>query len=349
METLEIIMGTLVRALFAGSLDIIGDVHGEIDALLSLLQRLGYDEDGGHPENRRLVFVGDLVDRGPDSLAVVSVVQRLIERERAQCVLGNHELNLLLGSRKPDNVWFFHHSLPPSDPAFTRPQTWIDERERKAMLDFFAGLPLALERSDLRVVHACWSDSAIGSLRGEKDAVAWHEAHRERIDAEVRRRGLSPAVAKLVHQNENPVKQLTSGPEAKTDRPFVSMGKLRHERRVAWWREYSGPLCVFGHYWRILLPHEVDGDLLFASDRSPAFEISYADEAACIDFSVGKRYLERSAPGFAGAFRTRLAALRLPERTWIFDTETDDVEVRDYPQSPPSPLYSGERGFSDRF
>ncbi len=319
-------MGTLVRALFAGSLDIIGDVHGEIDALLSLLQRLGYDEDGCHPENRRLVFVGDLVDRGPDSPAVVSLVKRLIERERAQCVLGNHELNLLLGSRKPDNVWFFHHPLSPSDPAFLRPQAWISERERYAMLDFIADLPLVLERSDLRVVHACWSDSAIDPLRGAKDAVAWHDAHCERIDVEVRRCGLSPSVAKLVHQNDNPVKRLTSGPETKADQPFVSMGKLRRERRVAWWRTYSGPLCVFGHYWRILLPHEVDGDLLFASDRPPSLGIPCEDEAACIDFSVGKRYIERSAPGFSGAFQTRLAALRLPEREWIFDTETSDAE-----------------------
>ena len=52
-------------------LDIVGDIHGELDALTSLLKRLGYDDLGRHPENRKLVFVGDLIDRGPDSPGVL--------------------------------------------------------------------------------------------------------------------------------------------------------------------------------------------------------------------------------------------------------------------------------------
>ena len=60
-------MPGLVGELFDGPLDIIGDVHGECGTLCKLLDRLGYDGNGDHPEGRRLVFVGDLVDRGPDS------------------------------------------------------------------------------------------------------------------------------------------------------------------------------------------------------------------------------------------------------------------------------------------
>ena len=66
--------GTLVRPLFSGPLDIIADVHGEIDALRSLLRHLGYREDGTHAEGRRVVFVGDLTDRE----------QRLDRREPTQ-------------------------------------------------------------------------------------------------------------------------------------------------------------------------------------------------------------------------------------------------------------------------
>lgn len=47
----------LVRSLFPGALDIVGDVHGEIDALRALLARLGYDQHGEHRHGRRLVFV----------------------------------------------------------------------------------------------------------------------------------------------------------------------------------------------------------------------------------------------------------------------------------------------------
>lgn len=56
----------LIRPLLDGPLDIVGDVHGELQALQALLVRLGYDECGEHPGGRRLVFVGDLCDRSPD-------------------------------------------------------------------------------------------------------------------------------------------------------------------------------------------------------------------------------------------------------------------------------------------
>ena len=61
---------SLVQNLFAGSIDVVGDVHGEIEALRTLLTRLRYGPDGSHSDGRRLVFVGDLTDRGPDSPAL---------------------------------------------------------------------------------------------------------------------------------------------------------------------------------------------------------------------------------------------------------------------------------------
>ncbi|MBT8422614.1 MAG: metallophosphoesterase, partial [Gammaproteobacteria bacterium] len=90
----------LVDSLFDGPLDIVGDIHGEIDALRQLLAGLGYDEAGNHPDGRRLVFVGDLVDRGPDSPAVLRAVRDLVNNGNAQCILGNHELNLLRDDEK---------------------------------------------------------------------------------------------------------------------------------------------------------------------------------------------------------------------------------------------------------
>ena len=53
---------SLLATLSPGPLDIVGDVHGEIDPLLSLMHHLGYNKDGWHPNNRKLVFVGDLTD-----------------------------------------------------------------------------------------------------------------------------------------------------------------------------------------------------------------------------------------------------------------------------------------------
>ncbi len=75
--------------------DIIGDVHGCLDALRRLCDALGYDAAFHHPDGRRLVFLGDLIDRGPDSLGVLSLVSRLVSRGRALLTLGNHDDALL--------------------------------------------------------------------------------------------------------------------------------------------------------------------------------------------------------------------------------------------------------------
>src|SRR5215469_6716283 len=79
--------------------DIIGDVHGCIDELCALLGRLGYTRsDSGeysHPLGRRTVFVGDLVDRGPSSVAVLDLVLAMHAAWRALLVLGNHDARFL--------------------------------------------------------------------------------------------------------------------------------------------------------------------------------------------------------------------------------------------------------------
>ncbi|MFB7991351.1 polynucleotide kinase-phosphatase [Streptomyces sp. NPDC056002] len=73
-----------------GPFDIIGDIHGCAAELETLLTRLGY-VDGVHPEGRTAVFVGDLVDRGPDSPGVLRRVMGMVSSGHALCVPGNHE------------------------------------------------------------------------------------------------------------------------------------------------------------------------------------------------------------------------------------------------------------------
>ncbi|MDH6218771.1 polynucleotide kinase-phosphatase [Streptomyces pseudovenezuelae] len=73
-----------------GPFDIIGDIHGCAAELESLLGKLGY-VDGTHPDGRTAVFVGDLVDRGPDSPGVLRRVMSMVGSGDALCVPGNHE------------------------------------------------------------------------------------------------------------------------------------------------------------------------------------------------------------------------------------------------------------------
>lgn len=79
-----------------GPFDVVGDVHGCYDELVRLLAELGYREDAGfrHAEGRRLVFVGDLVDRGPRSVDCLRLVMRLCAEGIALAVPGNHDVKL---------------------------------------------------------------------------------------------------------------------------------------------------------------------------------------------------------------------------------------------------------------
>lgn len=89
-----------------GPCDIIGDVHGCLDELLQLLHALGYEvkavEDDGRnfgfdvvaPAGRKAVFLGDLVDRGPNSPGVLKLVMSMVNSRTALCVPGNHDMKL---------------------------------------------------------------------------------------------------------------------------------------------------------------------------------------------------------------------------------------------------------------
>lgn len=89
-----------------GPFDIIGDIHGCYDETIELLKKLNYKissvEDNGnnygieitHPENRQVIFLGDLVDRGPNSPAVLKLAMSMVRSGVALCVPGNHDLKL---------------------------------------------------------------------------------------------------------------------------------------------------------------------------------------------------------------------------------------------------------------
>jgi protein phosphatase len=92
-----------------GPFDIVGDVHGCIDELLELLSALGYLVEMGDgqyavlpPEGRKLIFLGDLVDRGPGTPEVLRLVSSLVQAGQAFCVPGNHDIKLVKALRGRD-------------------------------------------------------------------------------------------------------------------------------------------------------------------------------------------------------------------------------------------------------
>jgi len=337
-----------LRGLPDTPLDIIGDVHGELGALHSLLKKLGYDDRGQHTDGRRLVFVGDLVDRGPDSPGVLRAVMRMVEAGNVQCVIGNHELNALRDDsrkRREGEGWWYGRE----EPGFASVLVSEEEKQR-SFLPFLRGLPAALERRDLRVVHACWHDESIASLRERECVIDFYrerEAARkaelrsmeEKASAACRLLGLEsgdlrdvdkevplvPALAEYETANQmgNAVRVVTSGAEQPARDTFYSSGKWRMVERVTWWDEYAGTPVVVGHYWR---QYYADQTVRGKESVKDLFRGVAADQwlgregrVMCIDYSIGKRYAELAEGTPENELLGCLAALRVPEWQLVFN------------------------------
>ena len=241
---------------------------------------------------------------------MVRWVAELVASGRAVAVMGNHDLNAAEERLKEENTWLFGHG-----PVSTDEKQPESHREREEILSFLKAQPLARERGDLRVVHACWDDQALRSLEGAHDPVEALNQHRARIKARLKN---NPDALPLALQNENPVKLITSGPEVRSAEPYFGGGKVRNEQRHPWWDEYSAePPVVFGHYWRIPLVGLQKDDGLFSTH--PLNSMLGRGKAICVDYSVGGRAHERRERRVQGPFTGRLAALRWPERVLVFD------------------------------
>jgi protein phosphatase len=169
--------------------DIVGDIHGCYDELLHLFEQLGYVERDGvfmHPLGRKLVFVGDLTDRGPKSIPVLQLVTKLVEENRAYYVPGNHcdkLYRLFLGR----NVQVTH-GLETTVAELARLSPKTKEKIKKDFIHLYETSPLylVLDRGKLIVSHAGIRHDLIeknnnavrtfclyGDITGEKDATGF--------------------------------------------------------------------------------------------------------------------------------------------------------------------------------
>lgn len=154
-----------------GPFDVIGDIHGCRSELETLLGRLGYEVgrdalgrpvDARHPEGRTAVFVGDLVDRGPDSPGVLRLVMGMVAAGHALCVPGNHEnkLGRYLKGRKVQHS----HGLAETVAQLERE----DEAFRTEVAAFIEGLVshYVLDGGALVVCHAGLPEKYHGRTSG---------------------------------------------------------------------------------------------------------------------------------------------------------------------------------------
>jgi len=150
-----------------GPFDIVGDIHGCCDELEQLLVELGYElgADGAyaHTEGRRVIFVGDLVDRGPRIVDSVRLVKSMVDAGTALCVPGNHDMKLVRKLRGRDVQ--ITHGL---DRTLAELEALTDE-EREEIRDFLDGLVshYFFDDGNLVVAHAGMKEEMAGRGSGK--------------------------------------------------------------------------------------------------------------------------------------------------------------------------------------
>jgi hypothetical protein len=280
--------------------DIIPDIHGQAAKLSALLDRLGWQRRNAgwtHSENdRRIVFLGDFIDRGPENEVVIKPVRSLVDSGRAVAIMGNHELNAIHYHRRDPETGVPLRRHTPSNAA--QHETFLREmplgsKKADEAISWFSTLPLWLDIGPFRVVHAHWSDAAIDLLSASA------------IDGRLDEQNLIRAGRK-----SDPVYEaaglLTKGPELELPEGHEirdGHGHPRRDVRIAWWRTAkkstwqelavsvpnpselpNGQVqqidhfryppgakpVVFGHYWL---------------SGAPVLE---ASNAMCLDYSAGR-------------------------------------------------------------
>jgi len=155
--------------------DLIGDIHGHAKPLIQLLEKLGYQHDGDSwaHANRKIIFLGDFIDRGPHQVEVVEIARSMVERERAFAVMGNHEFNAIAWAT-PDEMDVDKFLRPHTEKNLKQHREFLDQvgensTQHHEMIEWFKTLPAFLEFDDFRVVHACWHPEHLETLKPHLD------------------------------------------------------------------------------------------------------------------------------------------------------------------------------------
>lgn len=291
-------------------LDVIGDVHGQADKLVGLLHRLGYSDSSGvwrHPD-RRAVFIGDLVDRGPTQVRTVRLVREMVDAGAAHIVMGNHEFNAIafatphpgrpgdtlrtrLNQRGEENLWQHRAFLGEV----------VDGSELHVeLVEWFRTIPLWLELDGARFVHACWDANSMSVLEA-------HLGPNRTVPHE-----LMVTSSTKGHPHYAALENLIKGPEVDLPdgRAYLDKeGIERRRARFAWWNPgattyakgavippnavdgFGRPFDPFGDELIPQLPASPYRDvepLFFGHYWSTEDNLIHTHNAMCVDLSAGK-------------------------------------------------------------
>jgi hypothetical protein len=277
--------------------DIIGDIHGYASPLKRLLKNMDYAEIGGvwqHP-SRKVIYVGDYIDRGPDIKETLEIVRGMCENEKAIALMGNHEYNALAYAyRLKDGSFLRPHTAKNSKQHHeTLNQFESYPQEWQEYLAWFYSLKLFLDLPGLRVVHACWNEEDIDWLKS-KNCHLMTEA-------------LLLSSQKKGTRDYEAINNILKGTEYTIPEEFVWLdkdGNSRTQNRLKWWADSRNR--PYGE-WLFNCPPELIDKIIdenanfvpYSKDAPPVFFGHYWLEdpypviqdsnVICLDFSIAKR------------------------------------------------------------
>lgn len=280
--------------------DLIGDIHGHADELVQLLEALGYEKAQGiyRHSGRKVIFLGDFIDRGPKIRQVLEIVRPMIEEGTALAVMGNHELNAL-AYHTEDSEAPGEYLRPRSPKNVKQHRATVEQlkpQELTSYLDWFRTLPMWLDLDGLRAVHACWDEqvmSMIADVRKGERTITTDFLH---------------SACRKGHPLFAPVEVVLKGKEAALPdgASFEDKdGHVRTEIRTRWYLPPHGRsyrtyalqsdeiACDLGLDKSVIeaaAPYPVDAKSVFIghywlSAQRPEL---LADNVACLDYSVAK-------------------------------------------------------------
>ncbi|UCH95473.1 MAG: metallophosphoesterase [Candidatus Aminicenantes bacterium] len=297
-----------------GHYDIIGDVHGHAEILESLLKKLGYKNQHGcrrHPD-RIAIFLGDLIDRGPENFRVLEIVKPMVDEGCALIIMGNHEYNALCYHTRDNDGRFLR---PHNQKNIIQHKEVLEEIETRGQsqwhvyLEWFRKMPLFLEMEGSRIVHACWHQWSVDFIKKSNTRDNQGRLTDDfLIQSAQKGTGAFNAVEALLKGLEI---MLPPGHAGVFDRD----NNLRKELRLKWWmnpNEFK-TLKTYGHAVRAdynaferIVGLEIPGDILeqvkmigetASTANTPVFFGHYwftgkprllTETAACLDYSAAR-------------------------------------------------------------
>ncbi|WP_417534496.1 metallophosphoesterase [Marinobacterium stanieri] len=282
--------------------DLIGDIHGCALSLRMLLARMGYRQINGvyqHPQ-RKVVFIGDIIDRGPHIREALHIVRDMVEAGHAEIVMGNHEYNYLCymtpDPEKPGEYLRQHTPRHKRILQQTLEQLSPYGDEQQEYMEWFLQLPLFIEFENFRVVHACWHNELIETFK--------HKMGGNRID-----RGFLERSAKEGSFEWEVMDRLLRGTHLRLPNDEVMVSKdgfRRHFFRTKFWMPDPQYLVdvVFqpdplpAHLARLPINNAQREDLLYYGDTEKLLFIGHywregtpspiTDNITCLDYSAVK-------------------------------------------------------------